>query len=73
MRRAALREHALKETAVEPRIFVCTVHIASEPFWSSVQPAFVRRHLPAATLVAAVDDELAGDLDFDHLARREWP
>jgi hypothetical protein len=45
---------------------VCTVHIGSEPFWSSVQPRFIRAHIPNATLVAAVDDKLEGDFDFDH-------
>lgn len=52
---------------MERNIFVCTVHVGSERFWSLVQPQFVRRHLPGATLVAAIDDEIGGEPDFDHM------
>ena len=46
--------------------FVCTAHIASEPLWSSVQPRYLRKHLPGAVLVAAVERE-SDDLDYDRL------
>jgi hypothetical protein len=52
---------------VEPSIFVCTVHIGSEPFWSSVQPKFIRRNLPRASLLAAIDDGIRADADFDYM------
>lgn len=47
--------------------FVCTVHIGSEPFWSEVQPRFLRAYLPDATVVAAIDEKIRGKPDFDHM------
>lgn len=51
---------------VRRNIFVCTVHIGHEPFWSKVQPNFLRTHLPHATLVASVDKEIGETASFDY-------
>src|SRR5437868_2287982 len=51
---------------VRRNTFVCTVHLASEPLWSKIQPTFLRTHLPHATLLASVDKEIGETPDFDH-------
>lgn len=56
---------------MEPNVFVCTVHIASEPLWSVIQPSFLRAHLPNAVLIAAIDQRLGAAPAFDDVSVME--